>query len=97
MTAQTDAPLAKLLADATPGPWQVNGTRHSGDLKVGQGARLHFVGPDDDPVTAVFYDMTTGKGLADAYLIALAPTLAAEVIALRAIMARDALAQDASE
>lgn len=59
----------------TPGPWQVNGTRHSGDLKIGRDARLHFVGPDGDAVAAVFFDMKTGRGWKDAKLIAAAPEM----------------------
>jgi hypothetical protein len=62
-------------AKHTPGPWQVAGTRHSGDLKIGPNTRLHMVGPDGDAVSAVFFDMKTGIGLADARLIAAAPDL----------------------
>jgi cell division protein FtsB len=67
----------------TPGPWQVSGMRHNGDLKIGIRTRLHFVGPDNDAVAAVFFDMDTGKGLADAHLIAKAPTLHSENAKLR--------------
>lgn len=59
----------------TPGKWQVEGARHSGDLKIGPGTRLHMVGPDGDAVAAVFFDMKTGRGWADAHLIAAAPDL----------------------
>lgn len=59
----------------TPGPWQVCGTRHTGDLKIGRDARLHMVGPDGDAVAAVFFDMKTGRGFRDARLIAAAPEL----------------------
>lgn len=59
----------------TPGPWQVAGTRHSGDLKIGRNTRLHMVGPDEDAVAAVFFDMETGRGLKDARLIAAAPDM----------------------
>ena len=59
----------------TPGPWQVDGTRHTGDLKMGPNARLHFVGPDDDGVAAVFFDMKTGVGFTDARRIARVPDL----------------------
>lgn len=59
----------------TPGPWQVAGARHSGDLKIGQNTRLHMVGPDNDAVAAVFFDMRTGRGFSDARLIAAAPEL----------------------
>jgi hypothetical protein len=58
----------------TPGPWQV-GVRHKGNLKLGPTARLHFVGPDGDAVTAVFYDTRTGQGLVDAKGIAAVPQL----------------------
>lgn len=94
MSALTDEALAKLLDAATPGPWAVAGTRHTGDLKVGKNARLHFVGPDGDSLAAVFFDMKTGVGFADAKLIAAAPDLAAEVLALRKrVEAADALAE----
>lgn len=72
--------LDKLLAEATRGPWQVDGVRKTGDLKIGTGTRLHFVGPDGDAVAAVFFDMKTGRGYTDARLIALAPQLAAALI-----------------
>ena len=72
--------LNELLKAATPGPWQVEGARHSGDLKIGADTRLHMVGPDCDAVAAVFFDMKTGRGFMDARLIALAPDLAAALI-----------------
>lgn len=72
--------LAALVAQATPGPWAVEGARHSGDLKIGPNTRLHFVGPDGDAVAAVFFDMKTGQGLPDAKLIAMAPDLARTVM-----------------
>jgi len=56
----------------TPGPWQVYGTRQSGHVHLG---KMHMVGPDDDPVAAVFFDPKTGRGLADAHLIAAAPDM----------------------
>lgn len=59
----------------TPGPWIVPGARHKGDLKVGPDCRLHMVGPDGDAVCAVFFDMRTGCGFADAHLIAAAPDM----------------------
>ncbi|GLQ36709.1 hypothetical protein GCM10007908_03290 [Rhizobium albus] len=34
-----------------------------------------MVGPDDDAVAAVFFDMETGRGLKDARLIAAAPEM----------------------
>jgi hypothetical protein len=64
----------------TAGPWQVNGVRHSGDLKIGRDTRLHMVGPDGDAVAAVFFDMNTGRGLPDARLIAAAPELYGQLI-----------------
>ena len=63
------------MAGHTPGPWQVAGTRHSGDLRIGRDTRLHAVGPDGDAVAMVFYDMKTGRGFQDARLIAAAPDL----------------------
>ncbi len=80
--------LAALVAQATPGPWAVEGVRHSGDLKIGPNTRLHFVGPDDDAVAAVFFDMKTGQGLPDAKLIAMAPDLARTVLEQQAEIAR---------
>lgn len=82
MTIATEE-LEALLEKATKGPWQVSGRRHSGDLKLGPNTRLHFVGPDEDGVAGVFFDMETGLGFIDAKLISLSPTLAAEVIRLR--------------
>lgn len=55
--------------------WQVAGVRHSGDLKIGKDTRLHMVGPDEDAVAAVFFDMKTGQGMSEARLIAAAPEL----------------------
>lgn len=72
--------LAALVTQATPGPWAVEGARHSGELKIGPNTRLHFVGPDGDAVAAVFFDMKTGQGLPDAKLIAMAPDLARKVL-----------------
>jgi hypothetical protein len=59
----------------TPGPWQLAGARHSGDLQIGPDTRLLMVGPDEDAVAAVFFDMKTGRGHNDAQLIAAAPDL----------------------
>lgn len=78
MMAAASAHIARDVtagAKHTPGPWQVEGVRHTGDLKIGSDARLHMVGPDGDAVCAVFYDMKTGRGLRDARLIAAAPEL----------------------
>lgn len=80
----TDNEVRALLDGATPGPWQVEGVRHSGDLKIGAGTRLHMVGPDCDAVAAAFFDMQTGRGLADARLIAAAPDLARAALSARA-------------
>ena len=91
MTETTQDLLARLTG-FTPGPHQVSGVRHTGDLKVGPDTRLHMIGPDDDTVAAVFYDMKTGRGLKDAHLYAAAPDLhriateqAAEIDALKAM------------
>jgi len=67
------------MAEHTPGPWQVSGTRHSGDLKIGRDTRLHAVGPDGDALAMVFFDMKTGRGFADARLIAAAPDMHAAI------------------
>ena len=83
MSLPDNATLSQLLEGATDGPWSVCGVRHAGDLKIGDGTRLHFVGPAGDSVAGVFFDMKTGRGFSDARLIALAPALAAEVISLR--------------
>jgi len=74
----------------TKGNWQVEGARHSGDLKIGPGTRLHMVGPDGDAVAAVFFDMKTGRGLPDAHLMSAAPDLADALIPL-IVIALDAL------
>lgn len=87
--------LAALVAQATPGPWAVEGARHSGDLKIGPSTRLHFVGPDGDAVAAVFFDMKTGQGLPDAKLIAMAPDLARTVLEQQAEIARLTAERDA--
>lgn len=76
------AQIKGALAGATGGPWQVAGTRHSGDLRIGPDTRLLMVGPDDDPVTATFFDMKTGRGHMDARLIALAPQMAEAHLAM---------------
>ena len=81
------ADLQKLLDAATKGPWAVEGTRHSGNLEIGPGTRLHMVGPDGDAVAAVFFDMKTGRGFMDARLIALAPQLAAALIKAEEVLA----------
>ena len=85
---------ARALIEPLPGhtpPWQVDGARHSGDLKIGKDARLHFVGPDGDNVAAVFYDMATGRGYSDARLIAASPVMRDTIAAL--LDDRDALTQ----
>ena len=64
-----------MSAQHTPGPWQVAGTRHSGDLKIGRDARLLAVGPHGDAVAMVFFDMKTARGQKDARLISAAPDL----------------------
>ena len=55
--------------------WQVSGVRHKGDLRIGPNTRLHMVGPDEDAVCAVFYDMQTGRGWKEAKLISAAPEM----------------------
>lgn len=75
--------LKNLLAKATPGPHQVSGVRMSQAPKLGSDARFLTVGPDEDAVALVFYDMNTGRGHHDAKLYSAAPDLAAEVLALR--------------
>ena len=80
----TGTEAEELRKAATEGPWQVDGTRHSGDLKIGLLTRLHMVGPDMDQVAAVFFDMKTGKGLTDATLIAAGPDLCLTIEALEA-------------
>jgi hypothetical protein len=90
-----DAEMLASLKGFTPGPHSVSGTRHSGDLKIGANTRLHMIGPDGDPVAAVFYDMRTGRGFNDARLYAAAPDLhriateqAAEIARLRDALAK---------
>lgn len=82
MTHTTEQ-LEAMLAAATPGPWQVSGVRHKGDLKIGNQTRLIMVGPDCDYVAGVFFDMQTGRGHTDAKLLAAAPEVTAELIAAR--------------
>lgn len=60
--------LEGLLAAATPGPWAVSGVRAS-TVKLGRDTRVHHIGPDDDHLAAVYYDMKTGRGFMDAKLI----------------------------
>ena len=66
----------------TPGPWQVSGVRVK-SLPLGRDTQLHMVGPNGDEVAAVFFDTKTGRGFADARLIAAAPDL---LQALRDVM-----------
>lgn len=65
----------------TQGPWQVSGVR-ARELKLGRDTQLHMVGPDGDEAAAVFYCTKTGRGVADAKLIAAAPDLLAALEAL---------------
>lgn len=85
MANLTPEAVEATLEGATPGPWQVAGTRHSGDLKIGQDTRLLMVGPDDDAVSVVFFDMKTGRGHNDARLIAMTPDLAREYLRLKEV------------
>lgn len=91
----TDLPdtttLKRLLAQATPGPWQTSGGRGPERSLYG-----HDVGPDGKPVALVDYP-PPGRHVADdihfrcranARLIALAPSLAARVIEQDARIAR---------
>ncbi|HYI40028.1 MAG TPA: hypothetical protein VE053_06890 [Allosphingosinicella sp.] len=60
----------------TTGPWQVSGVRLSYAPRIGVDTRLLQVGPDDDILALVFFDMRTARGQSDAHLIAAAPDLA---------------------
>jgi hypothetical protein len=80
----TDDELRKLLAEATPGPWDVEldvkPNKHGcvGINGEGWGDLAYAV------VRMEFDDENCVEGIANARLIAAAPTLAAEVLALRA-------------
>jgi len=88
MTLPDNETLAKLLADATPGPWT---TFNATDV---------FPDDDDDSGGNHIADCDMGSNfntheiISNARLIALAPTLAAEVIALRATLAADSIITD---
>lgn len=69
--------LAALLADATPGPWAAEGPLQS----------IIVWGPE--PELRVCFMTSDGPARPNSKLIALAPELAAEVIALRARAAKD--------
>lgn len=92
MTAPDTHTLAGLLAEATPGPWQMSGSRGAVQNLYG-----HDVGPDGKPVAVVDYpppgrhasDDIHRRCRANAHLIALVPELATEVITLRAQAAKD--------
>lgn len=92
MTQVDTDTLAGLLAECTQGPWQMSGSRGAVQNIYG-----HDVGPDGKPVAVVDYpppgrhasDDIHRRCRANARLIALAPELAAETIALRAQAARD--------
>ena len=94
---ETTQELLTRLTGFTPGPHQVSGGRHRGNLMIGPGTQLHMVGPDGDAVAAVFYDVKTGRGFKDAHLYAAAPDLhrivteqAAEIERLREALDRAA-------
>jgi hypothetical protein len=74
--------LSKLLHKTTPGPWAVGESRHGGRYKLVN----HSVGPGficEVQIPTVGSDLDYAKGDALCHLIALAPDLAAELIALR--------------
>ena len=60
--------LDATVSKATAGPWQVEGIRQK-SLDIGDDTRFHMIGPDGDALAGVFYDMKTGRGLADAHAI----------------------------
>jgi hypothetical protein len=74
MTETTKDLLARLVG-FTPGPHQVSGARAKQAPKLGEHARFLTIGPDDDAVALVFFDMKTGRGHMDAKLYAAAPDL----------------------
>ncbi|TBY60179.1 hypothetical protein E0H46_31930 [Rhizobium leguminosarum bv. viciae] len=60
----------------TPGPWFVSGVRIKMDRQVFHGiARYDEAKKQDETIACVGYDTRTGLGMADARLIAAAPTL----------------------
>lgn len=63
------------MAQHTPGPWQVSGVRATRAPEIGSQTRLLNVGPEGDYLAMVFFDMQTGRGQADARLIAAAPDM----------------------
>ena len=94
MTVATEE-LRKLVNDATPGPWMVAGVRGKLDRQsVHNVFRYDAEKKRDEQIAAVWYDVVTGLGRADAAIIALTPTLAAELITARAkLEAADNLAK----
>jgi hypothetical protein len=89
MTDTTKDLLARLVG-FTPGPHQVSGVRAKQAPKLSEHARFLTIGPDDDAVALVFFDMKTGRGHMDAKLYAAAPDLHRE---LSASLAREAAQQ----
>ena len=61
----------------TPGPWTVSCIRLTTAPAFGPDIRLLEVGPSEDRLALVYFDMKTGLGQADARLIAAAPDLLA--------------------
>ena len=59
----------------TPGPWTVSCMRLTIAPALGRDTRLLEVGPSEERLALVYFDMKTGLGLADARLIAAAPDL----------------------
>lgn len=64
-----------MKAAFTLGTWQVSGVRLANAPRISKDTRFLQVGPDGDPLALIFFDMQTGRGQADAHLIAASPDL----------------------
>lgn len=73
------------MSKHTPGPWYVSGIRVSQPPRIGRDTRIINIGSDDDGtyLAMVFFDMETGRGQADARLIAAAPELLAVLMQIQ--------------
>lgn len=67
----------------TPGPWTVSCMRLTIAPALGRDTRLLEVGPSEERLALVYFDMKTGLGQADARLIAAAPEMLEALTALQ--------------
>lgn len=80
----------------TPGPWTVSCMRLTTAPALGRDTRLLEVGPSEERLALVYFDMKTGLGQADARLVAAAPEMLAALDDLTAWTGALAIAGSAS-